>query len=147
MNFSQLDRATPDALRDVPPAPGGSGRRVLLIDEDELFRRALQGALRCLGFDVTAAEGAEIAVELVRASPLEFGAVITDRAMSRTTGIELVAELRIIAPHIRVAVHSTTPNVVARGVVRFIKKPAPLADLTDALRALLDASAAHARAR
>ena len=87
----------PSAIAPRPsPARSASIRaRVLVIDDDELVRRALGRMLR--DHDVTTARGAAEGLALI-AGAREFDVIITDIAMPDMTGIELFEHLRATRP-------------------------------------------------
>lgn len=72
--------------------------RILLVDDHQAVRATTGALLEDLGHSVVhATEGAE-AVELFRQSPHAFDLVITDYAMPRISGAELVRQIRLDRP-------------------------------------------------
>ncbi len=91
------------------PLPGsldGAGRHVLLVDDEDSIRMITRHALERFGFAVeTAADGQE-ALELFKRDPARFDVVVTDLMMPRLGGLELVQEIRRLAPTVPVIVSS-----------------------------------------
>lgn len=75
---------------------------VLLVEDDEGLRGALELVLDARGFDVTAAADAAAALRAV--GERDFGAVVTDLGLPDLSGRELVRELRSAAPSTRLVV-------------------------------------------
>ncbi len=74
-------------------------KRILLIDDNEAFRRPLAEVLKRAGYEVhTAPEGAT-ALKLFRQQP--FDLVITDLIMPGMEGVETILELRRLAPAVK----------------------------------------------
>jgi DNA-binding response OmpR family regulator len=72
---------------------GGKKRsRILLVDDDEHVVDALGAALSDLGFDVTAAQSGERAVDTLAARQVDL--VITDLVMGEVDGIGVLASAR-----------------------------------------------------
>jgi CheY-like chemotaxis protein len=93
------------AASAVPMIAGpGEGNLVLVVDDDEMVRRATTATLWQLGYSVAASAGGAVAVELVRARPDRFSAVLLDLVMPGMTGSETFHELAAIRPDIPVIV-------------------------------------------
>jgi PAS domain S-box-containing protein len=72
--------------------------RILLVDDHDAVRATTAGLLEDLGHGVVHTADSASAIELFRADPQAFDALITDYAMPRTSGTELIRQLRAIAP-------------------------------------------------
>jgi DNA-binding response OmpR family regulator len=66
-------------------------RRVLVVDDDPIVRRALANALARSGFEVTTADDGAIALQLADVTPVELAVI--DFHMP-TPGLHVVRELR-----------------------------------------------------
>lgn len=75
---------------------------VLLVEDDEGLRGALELVLGARGFEVATAADAGAALRAVRESA--FGTVVTDLGLPDLSGQELVRELRSAAPSARLVV-------------------------------------------
>lgn len=123
------------APQDRLPA---SGRRVLVIDDEESLRHALGKALKRAGYVVeTAATGRE-GVERLRST--SFDAVVTDVRLPDLSGLDVVALLTETRPTVPVLVMTafgsveTALEAMKRGARDFVTKPFE----TAALLALLE---------
>jgi len=70
----------------------GPASKILVVDDDEGFRRCLAQLLQDEGYAVTEAESAETALELFRRE--RHAVVITDIKMGRMSGLDLVRDVR-----------------------------------------------------
>ncbi len=68
-------------------------RRILLVDDSPFFRNLLTPLLSVAGYHVTAAESAEVALEL-REKGEEFDAIISDIEMPGMSGFDLAKDIR-----------------------------------------------------
>ncbi len=112
--------------------------KILLVDDDP---NVLAGYVRQLRkrFDLTTAQGAEAALELLAAGP-PFVVVVSDLRMPRMDGIEFLGRVRERSPDtIRVMLtgYADLTSAIAAvnqgSVFRFLTKPCETADLTKAL--------------
>jgi len=113
--------------------------RVLLVEDDALVRRALEVMLSRAGHKlVTAANGAE-ALARWEDAPQPFDVVLTDVLMPGMTGPDLVRQLRLTEPDLRVVYMSGHVEDAMRDVdlerehALFVRKPASRAALLNAL--------------
>jgi DNA-binding NtrC family response regulator len=81
---------------------GGPAPRLLVVDDDRAVRHALQINLRKTGYNVTLANSAAEALEVLSERPMDL--VITDVAMPGTTGLELLTQVKEQWPEVRVVV-------------------------------------------
>ena len=105
------------------------GNLVLVVDDDDMVRRATTATLAELGYNVVEAPGGATAVEIVRARPDRFSVVLLDLVMPGMTGSETFRALTAIRPDLPVVVctgfaadaHIDTD--VKRRVAGLIQKP------------------------
>ncbi|MGC4000799.1 MAG: response regulator [Anaeromyxobacter sp.] len=125
---------TPAPLRP-PPAAG----TVLVVDDEELVRRAAESMVRRLGMPVLAASGGQEAVALIRARPGEVRLVLLDLSMPGMDGLATLDALLAIAPGLRVILSSGFDEQSSLGRERggrfagFLQKPYSVAELREAL--------------
>ncbi len=118
-----------------------SGKRILVVEDDDLFRRSLCGLIHSLGYDVIPAESAEAALKVCETTRIDL--VLTDFQLVGKTGIDLIAALRRTGVDVPSVVISGYPAEEIRershGVsyAAFIRKPAELYRLQDLLPDLL----------
>ena len=114
---------------------------ILIVDDDELVRRALERALRSTGYQILTAEGGSRALELLEKN--DVIAVISDHLMPGMTGLELMREVKRRYPHIvKVIVTGFMPERVAEAlslgeIDRFMTKPWENTELRSTLESAL----------
>jgi PAS domain S-box-containing protein len=119
--------ATPQVVEEK--VVGGAGETILLVDDEEALVRLGEEMVAELGYDAVGLSSSEEALELFRAEPERFDAVLSDEAMPGLTGSELTIEIRKIRPNIPVVLMSgyVTPALSARaqdaGVIEVLAKP------------------------
>ena len=94
-----LPLAEPMEHSDEPVEPDmviESGRRVLVVEDEDGVRELLQDVLDAAGFDVEAAPGGPEALESFRARPADV--VITDLGMVPMTGWDVAREVKRLDP-------------------------------------------------
>jgi DNA-binding response OmpR family regulator len=114
---------------------------VLVVDDDEAIRTALERALRLEGFAVQVAAGGHAALEMVeRARP---GVMVLDVVMPDLSGISVVSRLRARGDEIPICILSARDEVEDRvagleaGADDYVVKPFDIGELAARLRALL----------
>ncbi|NUP10054.1 MAG: response regulator [Polyangiaceae bacterium] len=137
MTSAHTDRSD-SGLQKHEPAFAGHRRKVLLVDDDAMLLRAVEGGLATMGFAVVAAEGPRTALDILRASTGEFGVVVTDFSMPGMSGLELASAVRGLDPRIRIVLHAATPPASSADVDQVVEKPACLSELASAVAALLN---------
>ncbi|MBW2101889.1 MAG: response regulator, partial [Deltaproteobacteria bacterium] len=75
------------------PVPMGRGERILFVDDEEALVALGQRMIESLGYRVTTRVSSLEALELFRASPSRFDAVVTDLTMPHMKGDELAREI------------------------------------------------------
>src|SRR4051812_33023160 len=114
---------------------------ILVVDDDEMVRRALERALRPTGYRILTAHCAAKALELLAAN--DIVAVISDYLMPETTGLDLMREVKRRYPTcVKIIITGFMPERVAEALAageidRFMTKPWENAELRQALEAAL----------
>ncbi len=112
--------------------------RVLVVEDDEVYRRALARSLRREGYDPVEADGVESATAAIEAEPPAYAVI--DLALGDGSGLDVVRLLSAAAPGCRsvlLTAHGTIPAAVEAmraGAVDFRTKPISTAELVDTLR-------------
>ena len=133
--------ADPAVTSITPPqsAPTRSGRRVLVVDDEEGVRRSTRRLLERRGYTVLEAESAAHALTLLDSAVVDV--MLTDHAMPGGTGRELVRHVMERHPAVRVVLMS---GFAGEGEVRddirgqavpFLAKPFTLEELVTILDA------------
>ncbi|MEM6296196.1 MAG: ATP-binding protein [Myxococcota bacterium] len=124
---------------DLRAHPGATSLRVLLVEDDDLVRRALEVMLSRAGHRVVAAANGAEALTRWEESTESFDTVLTDVLMPGMTGPDLVRQLRDLEPTLRVVYMSGHVDDAMRDVslekenALFVRKPASRAALLSAL--------------
>ena len=114
---------------------------VLVVDDEESVREALERALRLEGFAVLTADGGRAALEVIRARPPAV--IVLDVTMPDLDGVAVVRRLRADGLDVPVCILSARDDVEDRvrglqaGADDYLVKPFALAELTARLHALL----------
>ena len=129
-----------------PPARLPEGTETILVAEDEPgVLRLVQNVLGQLGYRVLTATNGREALRVADAHDGVIDLVISDVAMPRMTGGELVAELRQVRPAIRVmfitgyAEDLLVRQALAHEHATLVSKPFDILDLARRVRVVLDA--------
>lgn len=121
--------------------------RILIIDDDEAFRKMLRLTLLKLGYNVEEAADGRSGVKLHRDAPADI--VITDLIMPEQEGLETIRELRGEFPAVKIIAVSGGGRMnpydylkMARyfGAQQTLAKPFSIDELTGAIDAVLAAA-------
>jgi len=100
--------------------------RILVIDDDRIFRDTVSAVLKQAGFRIMGAVNGNEGLQIC--SENEIDIVITDIVMPDKEGIETIVELRNKYPEIKIIAMSGYPDLyldsaITFGADRIIKKP------------------------
>jgi PAS domain S-box-containing protein len=132
--FPCLPQPAPAAPLATQPASAiPAGKRVLLVEDDSAVRLFLTTALERAGYHLTPAEHGVHALGLY--SPGSFDLIVTDLAMPRMGGIEMVRRLRDLSPDVPVVFMSGYSTEAQRQGIPgiFVQKPFTLDRLLHAM--------------
>lgn len=110
---------------------------LLLVDDDETFRRVLSKALERRGFAVATAPDVDGALALARDNPPEYAVV--DLKMPGESGLVLVKRLKELDSETRIVVLTgyasiaTAVEAIKLGATHYLAKPADADDVMTAL--------------
>ncbi|QYM79486.1 response regulator [Horticoccus luteus] len=135
----------PDALRRIsePPLAWRGNGTILVVDDEEPVRLVLTDLLRSLGFESEQAEHGRRGLEIFRAHPGRFAAVLLDLTMPEMDGEETFRQLRALDPAVKVLLMSgfnqqeAVHRFVGKGLAGFVQKPFSLDTLCAELRRVL----------
>ena len=114
---------------------------ILVVDDDEMVRRALERALRPTGHRILSASGGAKALELLGQN--EIIAVISDYLMPEMTGLDLMREVKRLYPAcVKIIITGFMPERVEEALAageidRFMTKPWENVELRQALETAL----------
>jgi len=104
------------------------GRRILVVDDEEVIRTLLQELLTPADYDVAAVATGREALDYLTSG--EFGVAILDKNLPDITGIEVLRESRRIAPALKVILYTAYPSqesiidALRAGAFDYLEKPA-----------------------
>ena len=93
-------------MAEVPAAPPRPRSRVLIVDDEQVVRRALQRILERDGHQVTLAEGGQEAIDLYAARWRDLDVVVLDVTMPDIDGREVLRRMREVNPDVRAILSS-----------------------------------------
>lgn len=114
--------------------------RILLVEDEEKLRRALELHLRSLGFTVTVASSAEEALGAIDRSDL----ILSDLRLPGMDGVEFLSRIRLtnsVSPVILMTAFGTVESAVEamrKGASDFLTKPFSLDHLTSVVERALE---------
>ncbi len=110
---------TPAPTRSAAPPPALAGRRVLLVDDNELNRLVATGLLEAGGLHVdTAVDGAQAIERLAQAPDGTYDAVLMDMQMPVMDGLTATRRLRAQARFAALPVIAMTANAAPQDIER-----------------------------
>ena len=121
---------------------------VLVVDDEELYRRSLERILRRVGHDVSEARDATEALNAVADG--DFDLVLADLRMPGLNGLELVRQLQDIQPDLPCIVVTgfgspeNSVDALRAGAFWYLEKPFDQSNL-DVIRRLVDQAIEHGR--
>lgn len=103
------------------------GANILLVDDDELTLRTTANLLAVSGMNVTTAEGAKQALEILSEKSHEIACVVTDLTMPKFSGKWLAKQIAVRWPTIPVVLYSGCVDgnidLDEAGIASFVQKP------------------------
>jgi PAS domain S-box-containing protein len=133
----------PEPVPATGVAPRGAGERLLVVDDEPVIARVVSEQLRRLGYEVTAVNDPEEALELIAEDPEDFDLLLTDLQMPRMNGVELAARVARLRPQLPVVLSTgnrwSIPAATARaaGIRGIVDKPFQIEELAHVLRTVL----------
>ena len=148
--MNAIGQTQTDAAQELLPEKNADskGKRILLVEDNELNREIAQEILREYGFRVDPAENGAVAVEKVRtAAPGSYDLVLMDMQMPvmdgytatrqiRALGDPALAKIPILAMTAN-AFDEDRRNALESGMNGFLSKPIVIGDLVQELRKIL----------
>jgi CheY-like chemotaxis protein len=133
------------AAATVPGAAeqAGAGRKVLVVDDEQVVLRTTRVALERYGYTVLQADSGPAGIELLKREKDRLSLVLLDLSMPGMNGQQTLAEMRKITPSLDVIVLSGYSEAESREVFAghaisgFIQKPyrpAELVQLVNSVR-------------
>ena len=118
----------------VAPPPAVTARvkghgTILVVDDDQIVRMALIGAIRKLGYEVLEASSGSQAIEVFRQHGARISGVVLDLVMPGLSGRDTYLALRALSPGVRVllmsgySMNEEVEAILELGVRSFLSKP------------------------
>ena len=117
-------------------------RRLLLVDDEEVFLRPLHRTLELRGYEVLPVQSAEQALETLKSEDVDL--VLTDRRLPGMDGVELVRRIKADHPDLAVVVmtaYGTIESAVEAmrlGAEDYLVKPFEAAELLLVIRRAIE---------
>jgi DNA-binding response OmpR family regulator len=123
---------------------GGEKPALFVVDDEPMLLELATVVLEAAGFHVRTFRDAEAAVGALKSSTPRPALIITDYAMHNMNGMEFVRECRRLDPRQKILLVSGTvdESIYRDSMVKpdcFLAKPYHAAQLTEAVRALVEA--------
>ena len=125
-----------------------TGATVLVVEDEEVLRRAVSKALRIKGFSVMEAQDGSVAMDLVRTRGDDIDVILLDVTLPGTSSKEVFEEAQRMRGNLKVVLTSAydrkTIDAFFPGlrITKFIRKPFQLDELVGTLRDALAVEAA-----
>ena len=129
----------------VSEAPRGH-ESVLLVDDEPALMDVGAQMLRSLGYQVTAVQRPQEALELFARDPCTFDLVFTDQAMPGLSGFDLAQQILGLRPDIPVILCTGYSDLVTEeaalgaGIRAFVTKPLSRLEIGETIRKVMDDS-------
>jgi two-component system, cell cycle sensor histidine kinase and response regulator CckA len=114
---------------------------ILMIDDEELLLTMGEMVLSSFGYRVLTANSGPRAIEIFSQHQSEIGLVITDLVMPKMSGRELIAQLRLLSPAVKIICSSGYVRALnAEEEEMYLQKPFTSLDLLRKVRQALASS-------
>jgi PAS domain S-box-containing protein len=142
--YLPASRAAAPALAKEQVASVSGNETLLIVDDEEAILNAVREALTSHGYKVFAISDSPSALNIFRKIPQEIALVISDIAMPKMDGKELIKQVKGIKPEIKIIAMSGHTKYIAdkdgiREIDGFLKKPFESQYLLSVVRRILDA--------
>jgi two-component system NtrC family response regulator len=117
-------------------------RRLVLVDDDEVFLRPLHRTLELKGYEVLPVQSGEEALDTLKAEDVD--AVVTDRRLPGMDGVELVRQIKIDHPDLAVVVMTAYGSIESAveamrlGAEDYLVKPFEVAEMLLVIRRAIE---------
>jgi two-component system response regulator GlrR len=117
-------------------------RRILIVEDDDIFLRPLQRSLEVAGYDVLTRPSGEDALDLLKNDDVD--AILTDKRLPGMDGVEVVRRLKLEHPDLAVVVMTAYGTIdsavesVRLGAADYLVKPFEVAELLIVIRQAIE---------
>lgn len=122
----------------------GTGRLIILAEDDEPTRSAVSAMLKASQFEVVTAHNGKDALELLKAGKYQPELVISDVVMPQMGGVELYEKIKENWPLVKTLFITGHPlegkaqKLMSQGEISWLQKPFSVQQLREAIRNILD---------
>jgi len=140
---TETDLEVRTAVVRLPVELRGKGERLLLVDDELALLKATARRLDALGYNVSTASRAPLALTMIRDRPNAYDLLVTDHSMPEMNGVVLAKAVRALRPDLPIVLLSgfveslTEANRREAALDVVVKKPALQAELARACRIAL----------
>jgi DNA-binding NtrC family response regulator len=126
-------------------------RRILIVEDDDIFLRPLQRSLEVAGYDVLVAPSGEDAIDLLKRADADL--VLTDKRLPGMDGVELVRRVKAEHPDLALIVMTAYGTIesavesVRLGAADYLVKPFEVSELLIVVRNAIELSELRAASR
>jgi DNA-binding NtrC family response regulator len=126
-------------------------RRILIVEDDEIFLRPLQRTLEVAGYDVVVTPSGEEALDALKGDDVDL--VLTDKRLPGMDGVDLVRRVRAEHPDLAVVVMTAYGTIesaveaVRLGAADYLVKPLESAELLIVIRHAIEFQELRAASR
>ena len=113
--------------------------RILLVDDEEMVRKAIRLILAFSGYQIVEAVDGEDAVQKYADASPAFDLILIDLDMPRLDGAEALARIRRRDPHAKAILLSGGIHATGLDQIRFLPKPFENQELVRVVRETLEA--------
>ncbi|MBU0972424.1 MAG: response regulator [Proteobacteria bacterium] len=131
-----------DIQAELPLSRGSES--ILIVDDDLPYLEMMTALLTNLGYQVTATQDSQAALEMIQKRRTDFHCLITDMTMPRMSGAKLTAKVLEKSPDLPVIMFTGFSEIITResaqrlGIKAFLMKPVVASTVASTLRSVLD---------
>ncbi len=118
-----------------------TGKRLLIVDDDESILDTSKMMLSALGYSVESAVSGETALALLRESPEPFDLIMTDLSMPDMDGRQLINKIQeqgFSGPIAVISGYAIETDDLPGNVVGVLMKPYRMKDLSEKVKSFLE---------
>jgi CheY-like chemotaxis protein len=135
-----LEDSTPKSEQELPKGQ----EKILFVDDEVMIANLGKKMLERLGYQIEIRTGPIEALELFRANPDRFDAIISDMTMPQMNGLVLAQEIWAIRPNIPIILstgfsdEANEARARSVGIHAFLFKPILLSEIANTVRKVID---------
>jgi len=141
--YQDVEGRKKDEKDDVPVAVRGT-ETILIVEDEEMLRKAIEQILQNHGYQVMSARDGEQGVELYKEHMDKIALVVTDMGLPKMSGFELFVTLQKINPDVKTILASgfiepgVSSELFKKGIRDIIRKPYDANEILQKVRVIID---------